>query len=443
MANVCVIGLGRIGLPLALLLANAGHRVIGVDKNPKTLKEIRERKLNRNKAGLEQELLEKLYGKNLFVTEDLDQGLSESDSVFVAIGTSVGADGTPDLSNLFNLLEEMSSSAGQVKGKLFVFKSTLPIGTTRQAVSLFEERTALKGGRDFHVVFCPERVLGDRAITEMAELPKIIGGLTRACSEKAAKIYRTIGGKIVIVNDPESAEIVKLLDNAFRQTLFAFANDFALLAESQGINAYELIKVANDNYPRNRIPFPSGGVSGYCLTKDPLYLESSFKTIAQERGFPSVWYSARKTNDYMPIHITNLLRRRLEVQRKTIEGANLLVCGVAYKENTDDVRSSHGLEIASRLRKEGANVMLWDPHVHDENLGFEVVEEPDCILHELDAMIFTVKHDEFVELSRNGKIVDLLRKMRTPILIDGWGIFTALKENEGVYYSGVGLPNNE
>ena len=120
----------------------------------------------------------------------------------------------------------------------------------------------------------------------MASLPKIVGGYDKKSSRKAAKIYKTIGGKIILVGSPEQAELVKLIDNAYRQTLFAFANDLSLLSESLGMNAYELIRIANDSYPRNNIPFPSGGVSGYCLTKDPLYLEEGFREIALIERIP-------------------------------------------------------------------------------------------------------------------------------------------------------------
>ncbi len=371
MANICVVGLGKIGLPLALLLAKANHRVFGVDSNNHTLYKVRNNRLHRKNAKIQRMLLQQFLGKRFFVMQDLQVALSESEIVFIAIGTDVASDGTAELSKLFSLVEEICRSHGRVKERLFVLKTTVPVGTTRKIAELMEEKTGMRCGEDFFIAFCPERVLGDKAISEMEFLPKIIGGMDKVCSQKTARIYESIGGKLIVFNRPEPAELIKLVDNAYRQALFALANDFALVAERYGINAYELIEAANDNYPRNNIPLPSAGVSGYCLTKDPLYLEAAFKEIASKRGFPSVWYWARKANDYAPIHVIDLLRRKLASLGKNLEGANVLVCGISYKENTEDIRRSHGLEIAAKLQEEGVNVFLWDPQVHERNLAFQ------------------------------------------------------------------------
>ena len=440
MVNACVFGLGRIGLPLALILAKANHQVFGVDPNPRILYEIHNNSLGDTNARVERKLLKQFLGKRLFVAKEFHTALTKSEVVFIAIGTGIGSDGTPKLSNLFGLIEEICSNSGRVKEKLFVLKSTVPVGTTRIIADLMEKKTGLRCGEDFFLAFCPERVLGDKAISEMEFLPKVIGGMDKASSEKAARIYETIGGKIIIVDRPEGAELIKLMDNAYRQTLFAFANDFALLAEQFGINAYDLIKKANDSYPRNNIPLPSAGVSGYCLTKDPLYLEASFKEIASKRGFSSVWYWARKANDYMPIHVIDVLKRKLRSVSKNLKGANVLVCGIAYKENTSDIRNSHGLEIAERLREEGAKVYLWDPKVNESELGFPVVKDAAEILEHLDAMVFTVKHKEFEELNSDDAILRMIKKMRTPVILDGCAIFPGLVRHKDIYYVGVGIP---
>jgi len=439
--NVCVVGIGRIGLALALLLAKAGHRVFGVEINPQTLRKLRGVKETGKNFTPENMMLHRFLDKRLFLTEDLHVGISRSEAVFIAIGTGISSDGKPELSTLFNLVEDICSKPGDVSGRLFVLKSTLPVGTTREIVSVMEQRTGMQCGKDFFVAFCPERVLGDKALSEMASLPKIIGGYDKKSSRKAAKIYRTIGGKIIVAQSPEMAELIKLVDNAYRQTRFAFANDLALLAEHFKLNAYELVKMANDSYSRNDIPFPSGGVSGYCLTKDPLYLERGFSDVAIKRGFPSVWFSARKANDYMPVHMIDLLKQALSRVGKGLEGSNILICGIAYKENTEDIRSSHGLEIASRLRGEGAKVFLWDPCVHEKNLQFPMVNNPEEALTAMDALVLTVKHREFIKMSEDPKIIQMIRNMRTPIVVDGWGVFQKLSGKKGILYMGIGFPN--
>jgi len=305
---------------------------------------------------------------------------------------------------------------------------------------MIEEKTGLECGKDFYLVFSPERVLGDKAIVEMQSVPKIIGGIDKVSAEKAVDVYKTIGGKIIVLENPEAAELIKLVDNAYRQTMFAFANDVALIAERFGLDAYEIIKAANDSYPRNRVPFPSAGVSGYCLTKDPLYLETSFKDVAERRGFQSVWYNARKTNDYMPAHVVELLEKQLTKVGSSLEGANVLVCGITYKENVDDIRSSHGLEIAKMLEEKGVNVFVWDPYVHRPNaMAYKIVDDIEEVIQNIDALIFTVKHDEFMKLNENNEILRILEKMRNQVLVDGWGIFRKLKNKKHVYYACVGV----
>jgi len=440
MANICVIGIGRIGLALALVCAKKGHSVIGLDKSESRLSDVRENNFRAPERRLERELLRKHLKKNLFVSEDLQIALSKSTIVFVTVGTSVRANETADLTNLFYLVNNICRKAENVKGKLFIFKSTLPIGTTRKIVRMIEEKTGLECGKDFYLVFSPERVLGDKAIVEMQSVPKIIGGIDKVSAEKAVDVYKTIGGKIIVLENPEAAELIKLVDNAYRQTMFAFANDVALIAERFGLDAYEIIKAANDSYPRNRVPFPSAGVSGYCLTKDPLYLETSFKDVAEKRGFPSVWYNARKTNDYMPAHVVELLEKQLTKVGSSLEGANVLVCGITYKENVDDTRSSHGLEIAKMLEEKGVNVFVWDPNVHCPNaLTYKIVDDIEEVIQNIDALIFTVKHDEFMKLNENNEILRILEKMRKPVLVDGWGIFRKLKNEKHVYYTCVGV----
>lgn len=438
MTRVCVVGVGKIGLPLALLLAKANHTVIGVDSNPAIFNQIKNNTFAAKLPSQERILLDKHLNKNLFLTEDLGKGLTDSEVIFISIGTSVGPDGIPDLSNAFNLIEKICAFNSQIKGKLFILKSTLPIGTTRGIASIIQEKTGLSCGVDFFFAFCPERVLGDKALIEMGSLPKIIGGMDIASSEKAAQIYRTIGGKIKIVDSPEIAEMVKLLDNSYRQTIFAFSNDFALLSGKYGVNAFEVIEAANYDYPRNNIPFPSCGVSGYCLTKDPIYLEQSFKNITHHRGFPSVWFMARKTNDYMPIHIVNLVRQKLKFVGRFLENSRVMVCGIAYKANTSDVRNSHGLEITRMLCEQGADVIIWDPNVLEPVPGFKVVQKFDEVLPTVDAIVFTVKHDEFLRFNQNDYIIHAIEKMRTPVIVDGCGIFQQLIGKKGILYTGVG-----
>jgi len=438
MANICVIGLGIIGLPLALLLVEAKHKVVGVDINVNLIENIINN--NKKKDSLEHDIIHEYYGKTFSATNNLHDALLESDVVFITIGTGISDDGSPDLSILYNLFDNICHYPDQMLNKIFVLKSTLPVGTTRNLTKVIENKTGLICGKNFNMVFCPERVLGNKVIDEMKSLPKIIGGMNENGAKRAGKIYSSLGGKIIYVETPEEAELIKLMDNSYRQTLFAFSNDVSLIAKKYNINAYNLIKNANDNYSRNNIPLPSAGVSGYCLTKDPLYLESVFKDISIERGFSSLWYYARKSNDYMPIFTVDLLKNKLKMVDKKPESCNVLVCGITYKEDIDDMRFSHGLEIANILKDEGMNVMIWDPLIIGAKLDFTQISDINSVIMDLDALIFTVKHKVFLKLKENDLISDLLLKMRTPILIDGWGMFQELIGRKDVHYDGIGIP---
>lgn len=439
MTNICIIGLGRIGLPLALVSAKAGHNVIGVENNLERIYNIKNNNIHEPQKDLTRKLFKEFFGKNFFITDDLKKALKKSEIVLITIGTSKSDDKTPNISSIYRLIDDICKNLENIKGKLFIFKTTLPIGTVRKIVKIIEEKTSLECGKDYFVAFCPERVLGNKAIIEMPMLPKIIGGLDIESSRRAAEFYKTIGGKIIIVDTPEAAELIKLIDNAYRQTIFAFSNDIALIAERYGLNAYEIIKAANDSYPRNNVPPPSVGVSGYCLTKDPIYLETSFRDITKERGFHSVWFCARMTNDYMPIHTVDLLNRELSRLNSNLKDSNILVCGISYKENTDDIRDSHGIEIAKKLNEMGANVFIWDPNIHLFNLKYTKVNDPYDVIENMDALVFTVKHDEFIKLNENKEVLNMLKKMRKPIIVDGWGIFTNLKKEKTINYVGIGI----
>lgn len=204
MAKVGVVGLGRIGLPLSLLLAKAGHRVIGVDTCSAVLDKIRNNKFDGKNANTEHAFLESFLDKRFFVTKDLHAALSESEVIFIVVNTGINIDSRPDLSNLFSLFEKVCSRPEEVEGRLFIFKSTVPVGTTRRIAAFIEEKTGLKCGTDFFAAFCPERVLGDKAMSEMESLPKVIGAMDKISSRKAKSIMATLGGSSLLSVVPKA-----------------------------------------------------------------------------------------------------------------------------------------------------------------------------------------------------------------------------------------------
>ncbi|PIT85794.1 hypothetical protein COU36_01245 [Candidatus Micrarchaeota archaeon CG10_big_fil_rev_8_21_14_0_10_59_7] len=426
--KVCVIGLGRIGMPMAALCAAKGHTVIGVDKGEAALKAVADAE-----PLFEEEGLADTMRKNkprLSATSDIAKAVAASDVVVVTIGTTITEDGKPVLDNAYDVARGIAEA--KPRGKTVIFKPTLPLGTTRLLVAEIEKKSGLKCGKDFFAAFSPERIVEGKALEEMEHLPKVIGGMDAESARRAAEFYRTLGGEIVIVEKPEAAELVKLIDNSYRSTMFAFANDVALVCERWGLNAYDVVSAANQGYKRNNVKKPSCGVSGYCLTKDPLYLESGFASAAKERGFPSLWKRGRDINDYMPTHTLGLLKDALAESGRPLKGARVAICGATFKENVDDVRNSHGIRMADELRREGAEVSVWDPRA--ERIGFPRKKSAEDAFDGADAVVFTVPHDEFKPLD----VASLAKKMRTPVIVDGWGLFTKLRGSKGYRCVGVG-----
>jgi len=442
--KTCVIGLGRVGLPHALVSADAGNQVWGIDKNFNIIKNLKKRKAPFFEPKLET-LLRRNLNKNFFPTTKLAEGVQNAEVIVSMIGTLVKRHDyrkRVDLRNIKKLALDLACF--DLRGKVLIFRTTLPLGGTDQIRTLIEKQTQLACGKDFHIVFCPERSVEGKAVEEEIILPKIIGAYSDIGYRLAKRYFQTIGGKIIKVSSPKTAEFIKLIDNAYRSLIFSFSNDLALLAESNEINVIEAIKAANDNYPRNKLFPPSCGVGGYCLSKDPYYLELAFQSVKKKRGFGSVWYYGRLANDYMPQHLigkTSELIKKYKIKNTPVR---VLVCGISYKKDVDDTRLSHGIEIIRRLlqKQKKYEIRVYDPVIKNlpPSIIGKVKQETDMnkAFKKQDCAIFTINHSQFMKL--NGKpIRKLLKKMNSPaIIIDGWNMFTDLKNCTDVVYWGPG-----
>lgn len=436
--KVCVIGAGRIGLPLALLVAERGYPVTLVDKNINCLRILEEKGVPFEEPHLDQ-YINIHIGKNVHLTHDHKTAIESSKIVLITIGTGISPNNIPNMSNLWSLIQDISGC--QIKDKLLIFKSTFPIGTTEQIKSILEKNFGFTAEKDFFLAFCPERVVEGKVFEEFGKLPKIIGGIGPKSASMAAQFMESLGeGKAIIVKNSKAAEFIKLIDNSFRVTKFGYANDLALISEEIGLDIYEIIDAANQGYKRNDIPYPSCGVGGYCLTKDPYYLETSFERINTIRGFHSVWYYARKASDNQIVSTVNRIDQILK--NGSINSPKILICGITFKENVDDIRESHGLEIARALKKLHFDVSVWDPWVKQHTQEFEWSDHPDNAFIEKDLVLFTVPHREFVELKKNGQIHLKLQQMRNKIIFDGWGIFRTETFDNSVKYIGTGIGNS-
>ena len=424
----CVIGAGRIGLPISVRLSEVGCSVRILEVNEERVLEINSSRAPFFEEGMQESLSAGVGNGTLEATSD-QSVISDCNVIISAIGTGINDDGTPDIDSLEDLVEMLATFLSN--GDLLILKTTLPIGTTERISKMLSKRTGLKLDDELMVAFCPERIVEGKAMHELATLPKIVGGIGEKSADRASSVMGLFGGNVVRVSNSRTAEMCKLLDNAYRMTRFGFSADVASVAWRNGIDAFEAIEASNRDYERNNIPLPSVGVSGYCLTKDPYYLDAGAKNLWSSRDFPSTWINARHAADWQ---INEAIERISDELPAGGADSKIVVAGVTYKEDVDDIRMSHGVEIGEKLIERGYEVNWWDPVTSmDEISGLTVSDGPECLAGS-DLLIITVPHLEFLKWSETAEELEI---MRTKIIFDGWGVFNNF-ERDGVRYIGTG-----
>jgi len=434
--SVCMLGLGYVGLTLGVTLAELGIKVFGVDTNPALLKMIRQGKSHFYEKGLDA-LLNRTIGRNFTVGPKIPAG-KKYNIYIVSVGTPLHTDKTPNLSSVEG---SAATIAPHLKaGDLVILRSTVPVGTTRKVVlPLLEKGSGLKAGRDFSLVFAPERTVEGNALRELRELPQIIGGLDERSFIRASMLFRQTTPTILKVSTIESAEMVKIMDNTYRDMHFAISNELALICEKLDLNAVECIRAANMGYNRTNIPVPSPGVAGACLSKDPYILSD----VAHKSGYDSRFVRlAREINEFMPVHVADRVRQFLETRRKGGK-AKIFILGFAFKAKpvTSDTRNSPTMPLVQELKKMNAALYGYDPSVLPAVIREEFGVTP-CGLAQgfrnADAVIMMLNHEQYREMD----IYGLLRSMKRPgLFYDGWQMFNThdIQQVEGILHEGVGL----
>jgi len=352
--RVGIVGLGYVGLPLAVAFAAAGVEVVGVDISAQRVGEI-----NAGDSYIEDvpdaELAAALPRLN--ATTDY-ASLADVDAVLICVPTPLTPNREPDLGPLLSSAE----AVGKVvrAGQLVVLESTTYPGTTRERVAPLLERGGLRAGVDFNLAFSPERVDPGRTDYTLVNTPKVIGGLTETCGDRAEEVYRVVCNEIVRVATPEAAELTKLLENIFRAVNIALVNELALLTDRMGIDIWEVIDAAATK-PYGFMRFePGPGMGGHCLPVDPFYLSWRAREFDMATEFIEL---AGKVNQQMPYHCVAKLQRTLNDRGIAVRGARIALLGVSYKPGVGDVRESPALKIIELLLKLGAEVVYHDPYV--------------------------------------------------------------------------------
>lgn len=429
--KICVVGTGHIGLPLAAVLAEAGFRVTGYDTNDDFVVRVNTTgTVDFQEEGLSALLQRHLHGR-LTLTSTPP---TKQDVYIITVGTPLEP-GTeqPDLDKIRMAVERLAPGFGE--DPLVVLRSTVSIGTTRNIVLPEIRRHASR----FGLAFCPERTVEGRAIPEMCSLPQIIGGLDERSADRAEAMFRKITEKIVRVSSLEAAEMIKLINNTYRDLTFAFANEVALIAERLGLSAGELIHAANADYLRSGVARP-GFVGGPCLEKDALILIASLHQIDFK---PRVIEEARRLNQGLPDHVADRLLAELGRLRPGLAGSKVLVTGFAFKGRpaTEDVRGSAAIPLMQRLQDAGVEV--WG---HDFVTSEKVVTglgARACTLEEgfaaADAVVIMNNHPDYLTVG----IPSLARGLRAPgVLFDSWSLFGPgdFRATPGLRYGALGRP---
>ena len=411
--RICVIGAGRIGLPISVSLAVKGIKVVSLELDSRRCKEINNSEAPFFEEGMDEALSEAVDNGMLFATDDYSI-IAGCNVIISAIGTEISEDGVPDVSSVDSMVAAISPHLRA--GDLFLLKTTLPIGSTSQIGIKLSKASNLELDEELFVAFSPERIVEGRAMEELRTLPKIVGGVGAKSSIRACQIMEIFGGRVIEVSDSSTAELCKLIDNSYRMTRFGFSADVAAVSWRNGIDAYEAINAANQDYPRNDVPLPSVGVSGYCLTKDPYYLSAASPEVWSSRGFESTWITARKAGDWQ---VQEAKDRVLDFFENDPKGKKAIIAGATYKEEVDDIRMSHGIELARMLGDSGMDVEFWDPIFSGTEIGGIAVHCDSGCIRGADIVIFTVPHSEFIKWASKPHGLELMNRQ---VIFDGWGI---------------------
>jgi len=402
-ATVAVVGLGYVGLPLAVEFANAGFTVIGYDVSQRVVD-----LLNQGKSHIQDvpaKDVARLVKAGKFVATTDDARLGDVDAISIAVPTPLGKTRDPDMSYVQAAANTVAKHAHN--GLLVVLESTTYPGTTREVIQpAFTERGCVVG-EDVFLAFSPERVDPGNPTYHTKNTPKVVGGITPACTDVAVALYESCIDTVVRVGSTETAELVKLLENTFRSVNIGLVNEMAIVCDKLGVDVWEVIDAAATK-PFGYMKFtPGPGIGGHCIPLDPHYLAWKMRSLNYKTRFIDL---AGEVNTAMPAFVTTKVARALNEDRKAVNGSRALVIGVAYKKDIDDVRESPALDVMRLLEQDGADVVFHDPYVstiREDGHVINGVELTDAEIAKADVVVIVTDH----------KVIDYQRLVDHAVLI--------------------------
>ena len=403
MESVAVFGLGYVGLPLAQLTKSKGFAVVGVDVSESALKRAR--------------------GVGVEVSSDGVSAVRKAEIVVVCVPTPVDNKYMPDLEAIVSVCETIAG--GLRKGQLVVVESTINPGVMEEVVKPILEKSGLKAGKDFFLAHCPERIDPGNRKWNVSNLPRVVGGIDKESTRRAAEFYRKIiDAPVLELSSVKAAEATKIMENAFRDVNIAFVNEMAKSFDNLGIDITEVIKAASTK-PFAFMPhYPGCGVGGHCIPVDPYYLIEE----AKRKGFNHRFLLlAREINNSMPEYTVQKVVDALNEVGLSAKGSRICVLGVAYKRDVDDVRESPSLKIIEKLQKLGGKVEVYDPFIPSKST---LKSLDDCF--KCDSLVLVTDHSEFVNM-------DLSKLGKVKVIVDGRNCLDREKiRSLGVVYRGIG-----
>lgn len=437
--KICIIGTGYVGLTLSVVLAESGYEVLGTDTDQDIVENLNKGELSFYEKGLQPLLKLHLKEGNVKFTSFLKE--KKADVYIICVGTPVDEKTNKPV---FDYIKKAAEDVGEYlkKDDVIILRSTVPVGTTRSLVlPLLEKKSSLKAGTDFYLVFAPERIAEGNALEEVKEIPQILGGINKQSAQIAARVFQTFNPSIIILDSLEEAEMVKLINNTFRDLSFAFANKIALMCEKLKLDTVKIIKAANEGYPRNPVALPSPGVGGYCLKKDSYIMAEVARKI---KVSDDIFLESRKINNAIPHSVAGKILKFIETNWLQEKKLKIYIMGFAFKgyPETSDMRGSPTIDVLKILQdklRERANFSGYDPIVKKEeieNLNVKYLSYREGF-KDAHCVLIMNNNPEFEKID----LYSLLETMKKPgFLFDGWHFFfpQEIKKMKSIVYQGLG-----
>lgn len=390
-AIIGILGLGYVGLPLAVAFAESDLKVIGFDVNANRVEEVNQGESYI--ADISDETLSKLViSKRLFATTDLSQ-ISKVDAICICVPTPLNQAKEPNLSYVICTSQEVSRYLR--RDQLVILESTTYPGTTREIILPILKLSGLKASQDFYLAYSPERIDPGNRKFNIKNTPKILGGIDQKSTRLAKLLYEQVADEVIAVSSPDVAEMTKVFENVFRSVNIALVNELAILCENMKISVWEVIDTASSK-PFGYLPFyPGPGIGGHCIPLDPYYLASKAREYDYHMKFIEL---AAEINEQMPHYVTSRIIESLNAHGKSIKGAELLVLGVTYKPDVGDVRGSPSLKLIKRLQEKGAKVNFNDPYIAEIEVAGHTLTSMELTTERLsaaDCVVITTNHSSY------------------------------------------------